>query len=204
MPMTRALAALTLALSIIVTACGSDDSNQKAELSTTAHNDVDVAFATTMIPHHAQALSMADMAEDRPLDPEVSALVEDIRNAQAPEIEIMVDWLTDWDEEVPDTMRDHTNAGHEDATPEEQMQGLDDMSDMPGMMSAADMTALERAPDAEFQKMWLTMMIEHHEGAVSMAQTEKTRGRFKSAVELADEIITAQQQEISAMKRLLS
>ena len=201
MRIPRALAALTLALSVALTACGSDEPDQQPEVSSTEHNDADVTFATDMIPHHAQALSMADMTSGRQLDPEVSALVEDIRNAQTPEVEVMVDWLTDWNEEVPETMRDHGNAGHGDSDPAEQMQ---DMDDMPGMMTAKEMTALADAPDDEFQQMWLTMMIEHHEGALTMAETQKTDGRFKPALDLADDIISAQKSEISAMNSLLS
>lgn len=203
---TRALAALTFALSLAVTACGSGDSDQRAEVSATEHNAADVAFATDMIPHHAQALSMADMTMDRSLDTEVSALVEDIRMAQAPEIEIMVTWLTDWDEEIPETMRDHGNAPHDDGDSDSggQMQDMDDMGDMPGMMSTDQMTALENASDAEFQQMWLTMMVEHHEGALAMAKKERADGQFKPAVDLAEAIISAQEKEVNAMKNLLS
>src|SRR5688572_7498836 len=86
---TRALSALALTLALAggVTACG-DDTNDTAgttELSTTEHNDADVTFATDMIQHHAQALSMVDLTLDRPLDPGVQALAEDIRAAQGPE-----------------------------------------------------------------------------------------------------------------------
>ena len=87
---TRALGALalTLALGAGLTACGNDtsDASGTAEVSTTEHNDADVTFATDMIQHHAQALSMVDLTLDRPLDPEVQALAEDIRAAQALEM----------------------------------------------------------------------------------------------------------------------
>ena len=71
------------------------------------------------------------------------------------------------------------------------------------MMTAEDMDALENASDAEFQDMWLDMMIEHHEGAIEMAQTEQEEGQFKDAVDLAGQIIDAQKQEIETMKDLL-
>ena len=106
--------ALTVALSAGLTACGDDtEPAAKAEVSTTEHNDADVTFASDMITHHAQALSMVDLTLDRPLDPEAQALAEDIRAAQGPEIETMADWLTTWGEEVPETMRDHVNSGHD-------------------------------------------------------------------------------------------
>lgn len=203
---TRALGAvaLTLLLGTGVTACGEDttDAASQTEASTTEHNDADVAFASDMIIHHAQALSMVDLTLKRDLDPEVQALAEDIREAQGPEIETMADWLTQWGEDVPETMRDHVNSGHDMG---DMSDNMDDMGhdDMPGMMTSEDMDALENASDAEFQDMWLEMMIEHHEGAIEMAETEQEDGQFKDAVDLAGQIIDAQQQEIDTMQGLL-
>ena len=193
---------LGLALTLTATACGDSDSNDSAsQPSATKHNKADVAFATDMIQHHAQALSMVDMTVDRTLDPEVQALAEAIREAQGPEIETMTDWLTDWDEKIPETMRDHTNAGQDMGDMSESMEGMDDS--MPGMMSAADMKALEEASDAEFQDMWLEMMTEHHEGAVEMAKTEQKDGQYKPAIKLAGDIVIAQEAEIEKMKSML-
>ena len=201
---TRAAAvALTLVLGAGLTACGDDsDATGRAEVSATQHNDADVAFASDMITHHAQALSMVDLTLDRPLDPDVKALAEAIRDTQGSEIETMADWLTQWGEEIPATMRDHAHAGHDAGDMSDTM---DDMGhdDMPGMMTAHDMDELENAGDDEFQDMWLEMMVEHHEGAVEMSETEQEDGRFADAVDLADRIIETQQQEIATMKGLL-
>ncbi len=198
-----ALAALTLGLSLALTACGSDDSNDTSTaVSTTEHNDADVAFATDMIQHHAQALAMVDLTMDRDLDPEVQTLAEDIREAQAPAIEIMTGWLTEWDEPIPATVRDHVISDDPDG---HDMGDGDDMgSDMPGMMTGEDMTALEEASDAEFQNMWLEMMVEHHEGAVQVAETEQAEGQYKPAVNLAEDIQKSQEAEIEKMQGLLS
>ncbi|HEY0643355.1 MAG TPA: DUF305 domain-containing protein, partial [Nocardioides sp.] len=194
----------TLALGVGLTACGDDtsDAAAKAAVSTTEHNDADVAFASDMITHHAQALSMVDLTLDREVDPEVQALAEDIREAQGPEIETMADWLTEWGEDVPETMRDHVNGGHD---MDDMSDNMDDMGhdDMPGMMSADDIDELENSADVEFQDMWLEMMIEHHEGAVEMAETEQSDGQFKDAVDLAGQIIDAQKKEIETMTELL-
>lgn len=199
---TRALGALTLGLAL--TACGNDDggSTSSTQVSATEHNEADVAFASAMLQHHAQAVSMVDLTRSRPLDPEVQQLAEQIRDAQAPEIETFTGWLTDWDEEVPETMRDHTNAGHNMDDMGYSMEGMD--SDMPDMMSADDMTGLADASDAEFQTMWLEMMVEHHEGAVEMAQAETEDGQYKPAIDLADNIVSSQTEEIETMKSLLS
>ena len=206
---TRALAAvaLTVGLSAGLTACGDDSSDtagSSVEVSTTEHNDADVTFVTDMIQHHAQALSMVDLTIERDLDPEVQALAEDIRAVQGPEIETMADWLTKWGEEVPETMRDHVNSGHDMGDMSDTMDEMEHGDgEMPGMMTAEAMDALENASDAEFQDMWLQMMIEHHEGAIEMAKTEQSDGRFKDAVDLAEQIVDTQQQEIDTMNGLL-
>ncbi len=199
---TRTLAALTLALVLAITGCAAAKTEQGVKGSGPQHDDADVAFATGMIPHHDQALSMADMTEGRPLDAEVAALVEDIRRAQAPEIKTMTGWLNEWDEEVPAGTQEHGHA--DDADSADRASGTHYMGDMPGMMSTEDMSALEEASDAKFQRMWLTMMIEHHQGAIKMAEKERAAGQFEPAVALAEDIISAQKKEIGMMKSQLS
>ncbi len=195
---TRILAMLTLGLALTLTACGNDEATPEAStrVSATEHNDADVSFASDMVQHHAQALSMVDLTVDRTLDPEVHQLAEAIRGAQGPEIETMTNWLQDWDQPVPETMRDHANADSG---------GMDAMgdSDMPGMMSGDDFTQLEDASDADFQTMWLQMMLAHHEGAVEMAQTEQSDGQYQDAVDLAGSVVDTQTAEIDQMKALL-
>jgi uncharacterized protein (DUF305 family) len=195
---------LVLAAAIFaLAACGSNDSEPQATTQTAPDgdefNDADVSFATDMIPHHAQALQMVDLTMGRSLDPEVAALAEEIRDAQAPEIETMTEWLTAWGEPIPETPRDHGNAGHDGTS------GMDMSGDeMPGMMSSDELAELEAASDAEFQDMWLTMMISHHEGAIEMAEAEQAEGTFEPAIELARSIETSQQQEIRHMEELLA
>lgn len=200
----RALATITLSLTFSLTtaACSNDGgAGATTQVSLTEHNDADVTFASDMLQHHAQALSMVDLTLGRTLDPEVQRLAEQIREAQAPEIETFSDWLTDWDEEVPETVRDHANAGH--GTEDEHHSMASTGSGMPGMMSADDMDALRDAPGSTFQTRWLEMMIEHHEGAVEMARTETEQGRYSPAIDLADDIVASQSEEIETMNRLL-
>ncbi len=196
-----ALGGLTLGLALVLGACGADDSASDAgvRVSTTEHNDADVSFATDMIQHHAQALTMVDLTAGRTLAPEVQQLAEDIRAAQTPEIEEMTDWLTSWGEDIPETMRDHTNADS-DSGDMESMDG----EDMPGMMTRDALDELDNASDAEFQDMWLEMMVEHHTGAVEMATSEQDDGQYASAVDLAGQIIDSQTKEIETMNGLLS
>jgi uncharacterized protein (DUF305 family) len=207
----------TATFALALTACSDGGDDEPAAAVHTAdngdvYNDVDVEFATGMIPHHAQAIQMSLMAQGRPLDPEVETLVEEIREAQTPEVETMSDWLTAWDQEVPETAIDHANAGHavdpDDlagmaAEEAEGSHGSGAGHDMPGMVSAEDLAALGDAPDAEFQDMWLELMIEHHEGAIEMAETEQAEGEYAAAVDLAESIATSQADEIDTMERLL-
>jgi uncharacterized protein (DUF305 family) len=205
---TRVLAALVVGISLLVAGCGGDEPAADTESGSTRtdHNDADVAFATEMIQHHAQALAMVDLTVERDLDAAVEALIEAIRTAQAPEIEIMTDWLTEWDEPIPATVRDHVNAeddehGEHDA---EGMEEDDTGMDLPGMMSDEQMAELEAAGDAEFQELFLTMMIEHHQGAIDMAQIEQEDGQYPPAIGLAETIAASQTAEIETMRELMS
>ena len=200
-----ALSAGLTAAATVLAACGgaSSDPQESAAGSGEAadHNEADVAFATDMIPHHAQALAMTDMAVGRPLDRELTVLVDDIREAQAPEIELMADWLQEWGEPVPETVRDHAHGGHDDGGDDG---GAAAMDGMDGMMSEEQLAELEDASGAEFEELWLTMMIEHHEGAVAMAEAELEEGSFQPALDLAEEIASSQTEEIELMQGMLS
>ena len=186
--MRKSLITAALAASLFtLAACGNEDEADTAG----GHNDADVTFAQEMIPHHQQAIEMAELAESRADSDEVKELAADIEAAQGPEIETMTGWLESWGEDVPD----------------EGMSGMDhgDMSsdDMTGMMTDDEMADLEATSGAGFDQMFLTMMIEHHEGAIEMAQTEQSEGEFPEAVAMAKEIATTQAEEIQTMQDLL-
>src|SRR5262245_1930865 len=152
-----------------------------------AHNDADVMFAQHMIPHHQQAIEMSDMLLGKQgIDPRVVELANQIKAAQGPEIQQMQGWLTQWG-----TPSMPPSSGH-------------DMPEMEGMMSRAHRTALQNAQGAEASKLFLTQMIAHHEGAITMAQKEIKDGQYPPAVELAHAIVTAQQQEIETMTGILA
>lgn len=204
-----AVAAALLTTTTALTACGGgadDAASTPTAVSTAADgstfNTADVDFATEMMPHHAQAVQMVVMAQGRELDPAVAALMDDIRAAQVPEIETMTDWLIAWDKPVPDTSLDHSNAGGDMGDMSSAMEGMD-MSDMPGMMSAEQMGALEDSTGTRFQTMWLQMMISHHEGAIEMADLEIANGTNADAIALAEEIVESQTAEIETMDDLL-
>lgn len=206
--LSAALAAAASTLLIVLTGCGGGTDARTVPPERTApngdvFNEADVAFATAMIPHHAQALSMVDLARGRELSPEVRRLTVDILEAQAPEIETMVDWLTAWGEPVPATMRDHAHAGHGDGGGTTGGEEPAEAPAMPGMMSAQDLTELQHASDAEFERLWLEMMVEHHRGAIAMAEDQRENGIFAPATDLAASVVTSQRAEITVMESLL-
>lgn len=156
--------------------------------ATGPHNTADVTFATDMIPHHAQALEMANMALTASTNPKVKQLASTIRSEQTPEIRAMSGWLKGWNGPVPDTS----------------MGGMDmDGTAMPGMMSAADMSRLKSATGTTFDRLFLAQMITHHTGALTMANAELSDGRNHNATTLAKSIINGQTKEIAQMKALL-
>ncbi|MFE4412105.1 DUF305 domain-containing protein [Streptomyces sp. NPDC056821] len=192
-----ALAAMAVTAALVLAACGSGEdsaggartsSPASAERTAGAHNDADVSFAQGMIPHHQQAVLMARTAATRASSAEVKDLASRIEKAQDPEIETMSGWLESWGAKVPSAMPGVDHSGH---------------GDMPGMMDGQDMNKLAKASGADFDRMFLTMMVEHHEGAVEMATTEKANGRYAPAKKTADDIITAQNAEIEEMNKLL-
>lgn len=191
---------IALALTATLAACGSDDSSSadtspaavtEAPAGTGASitlNDADIEFAQGMIAHHEQAVEMAEIALDPTVGAgaEVTDLATRIQAAQEPEIEQMTAWLTAAGESTTMDLSD----GH-------------DMSSMEGMMSADQMDALAVSTGAEFDQLWLDMMIEHHEGAISQSETVKANGSNPDVLLLADQIIAAQQGEIVEMQALL-
>ncbi|MBB2986652.1 DUF305 domain-containing protein [Terracoccus luteus] len=187
---------------------GTQAGTQTGTDATSAHNDADATFASMMIPHHEQAVTMSEMAAKSASSADVTQLASQIGAAQGPEIETMRGWLTAWDVLPTDDseMNGMTNSDGSTATGHEghDMGSDGSMGDMPGMMSADEMTALGRAAGTDFDRMWLEMMVRHHEGAVEMARTETTDGQNADAKALAQQIITSQTAEITRMKALLT
>ncbi|GAA3390368.1 DUF305 domain-containing protein [Cryptosporangium minutisporangium] len=205
-----AIPALVLAIGALA-ACGGNDSgtngmdhgssatasaSSSSAAAVTAHNAADVTFAQEMIVHHRGAIKMASLATSRASNSEVKALASKIQQAQQPEIDTMSDWLTAWGEKIP-------------AESAEMDHGSGDMdmgssaSPMPGGMTDEQMAALEKASGKEFDTMFLNMMIEHHNGAITMAKTEQSAGQNTAAKTLAGKIIADQSAEITQMRTLL-
>lgn len=201
------LAGVAVTAAVLVSACGGTDSSGSgmdhgSGMATSAPaasasagvvvNDADVMFAQMMVEHHRQAIEMASLADTRAANSQVKALAVKIKQAQQPEIDTMTGWLSAWGKPAP---MPGMSAGMDM-----------DMSheSMPGAMTSADMTKLSQVKGAAFDKQFLTMMIAHHQGAVTMAKQEGAQGSNPDAKALAAKIVTDQQAEITQMQDLLS
>jgi uncharacterized protein (DUF305 family) len=161
-------------------------SNMMSNTTEAGLNHADVMFLQGMIPHHQQAIDMSKVVPAHSKNADVIALAAKIQAAQQPEIDEMNKWLTD--------------AGQSGS-----MGGMDmgDMGGM-GMMSDSEMTDLEAANGSAFDKLFLTGMIAHHEGAVHMAKAIIANGQDSRVRELATNILTGQTAEIEQMKAMLT
>ncbi|MEU1596026.1 DUF305 domain-containing protein [Streptomyces sp. NPDC005708] len=165
---------------------GGGHGSAAATATTTAggYNDADIHFAQMMIPHHEQAVEMAKLADGRAADSEIKDIATKIEKAQDPEIKTMTGWLQSWGK--PTAMGD--------------MPGMD-MGD--GMMSDKDMKELKAMKGTEFDKMFAQMMINHHNGAISMAKNEQKDGKNADAVKMAGDIVTSQSAEVKQLQSIL-
>ena len=194
-----ALIATGTVAAVTLTACGGHDSGGSgmpgmghgtaSSKPGATFNSADTMFAQAMIPHHQQAVEMAELADTRAVEPEVKQLATQIKAAQDPEIKTMTGWLSSWGQ--PTTM---PSGGHD-------MGGMH--GGMPGMMSDDDMAKLKAAIGRDFDKQFVQMMIDHHKGAIDMAKDEQAKGSDPDAKRLAGAIIETQQAEIDTMQKIL-
>lgn len=152
-----------------------------------ARNAADLAFATAMIPHHGQAVVMSDLLLARGGDAEVKALAQRIKQEQIPEIAAMAGWVKGWGVAVPDPYAALSGA----------------MTTHGGMMSDAQLRQLAFVTGTAADKLFLTLMIQHHQGAIDMAEKELAEGVNPEATKLAQSIVATQSAEIAQMKQLL-
>ncbi len=182
--------ALPLAAGLALVGCQSPAATPSSAPSASASassaaNAADVMFTQMMIPHHEQAVVMSDaMLAKQGISAEVTTLATQIKNAQQPEIDQMRGWLKAWGASDHGDHHGHT--------------GMD------GMLSEQELNALKAAQGKEAEKLFLTGMIQHHEGAVAMAKEVQAKGSDPEVKKLAEAIITSQQAEIDQMKKLLN
>lgn len=160
--------AVLLLLPFLIVSC-SNSSNSR-------FSSQDLVFAEMMIPHHEQAIEMSNLALMNSQDPEILKLAQEIKDAQAPEIEQMKSWGAS----------SMAHAGHM----------------MDGMLSEDEINELSAAKGSDFDRIFLEGMIKHHEGAIDMAEMV-TDSKNAEVAALAKVIIETQRTEISLMKNLL-
>jgi uncharacterized protein (DUF305 family) len=166
----------------------------------------DVDFMSHMIGHHAQALVMSSWAPTHGASPSVRILAERIINGQQDEIATMQRWLRDRGKPVPDArpmtmampMGDSTSGSSGHAMPEMLM---------PGMLTPAQMQQLDQAKGPEFDRLFLTFMIQHHRGAVSMVNDlfgTPGAARDETVFKFANDVNVDQTTEVARMTRMLA
>jgi uncharacterized protein (DUF305 family) len=180
---------LLLTGGLILAGCSNDHSNMSFEPISGDANSADVMFAQMMIPHHEQAVVMADFALQSATDPQLVELAQEIKDAQDPEIDLMKSWLATWGIEMmpaDQAMQAHGSHG------------------MEGMLTDDQLDQLESASVEEFDRLFATYMIEHHVGAVAMAQDVLRDGKDPAVAMLAREIIATQEKEILQLQAFLN
>lgn len=198
---TTAVAGL-LAGVLVLAACGDEDTQSTAGAGSAGpsasasadtgadYNDADVSFVSGMVPHHMQAVEMADIVlADQP-SPEVAAIAQEIKAAQQPEIDELNGLLDHFGVEA-DSSGGH--GGHGGGAP---MHG--------GMMTDEEMAAFETATGTESERMFLTQMIAHHKGAIEASDAELEDGVHEPALQLAESIRDTQAAEVTRMEQLLT
>ncbi|SEP50413.1 DUF305 domain-containing protein [Amycolatopsis saalfeldensis] len=175
------LAGLVLpVIAVVLAGC-----SQPAPASPPAHNAADVTFAQGMVPHHRQAVEMAAPVPQHTANPRLIDLATQIQQAQQPEIDQLTAWLKTWGAPPPATG---------------EMGGMDHGTSMSGMVDTA---GLDQLRDQAYDRKWLELMIQHHEGAITMSRTELAQGQDPGAKAMAQHITDTQQTEITTMKSLL-
>ncbi|MEV0594601.1 DUF305 domain-containing protein [Nonomuraea cavernae] len=172
-------AVVAMALCVpLLGACAPAGGEPVAAAGVVADVNPDVQFSQEMIPHHRQTIRIAELVADRTTNAYVRRLSEKLIADERADIELMESWLRSWKAQLP---------------PE----GADDGHAMPGMISAAQISVLEKQSGAEFDRTWLTLLAKHLDAGVEMAQTVQIMGSHKPTVDLAGELIAGQRATIA-------
>ena len=202
---SRNILALSIATAVFGAMTGNADSaarqaaepKPRPELVRQPYNQADVDFMTMMIPHHAQAVLIAGWAESHGASPQLRTLCERMVVAQRDEIELMRNWLRDRGKPVP-----AANATHHRM----KMNGMEHDMLMPGMLTPVQLAQLDKARGAEWDRLFLTFMIRHHEGALEMVdELFEAHGALQDEdmYKFASDMYADQLIEIERMQKML-
>ena len=170
----------------------------RADSARYPYTAADVHFMSSMIGHHAQAIRMARWAPSHGASQSVQVLAERIINEQGDEIRTMQQWLRDRRQPVPDA----TTMGMKMS-----MGGVEHVMLMPGMLTDAQLAELDAARGAQFDRLFLTYMIQHHRGAVSMVKqlfSSEGAGQDETVFKFASDVNVDQSTEIARMEKMLA
>ena len=186
------LSAAAVLVTVALSACSSSGKPAATSAPSTstaqAHNSTDITFAQNMLPCHKQAIQMSDIILTKQgLDPRVVQVANQIKAAEGADVQGMQSWLSQWQQ----------------PTTPSSAAGMPAMQGMAGMMSPEQITALQNAQGADASKQFLTMMIQNHQHAVMLAQSEIGSGQYPPAVAMAHSIATNEQQEVNTMQGIL-
>ena len=162
------------------------------------HSAADVKFMSGMIPHHAQAVLIGGWAEVQATRPDVRILAARIVVGQKDEIALMREWLEVRGEPVPAANATHMKMTHN---------GVEHDMLMPGMLTDAQLAQLKGAPGAEFDRLFLTFMIKHHEGAITMVDelfASYGAAQDETVFRFASDVYADQTTEIDRMQKMLA
>jgi uncharacterized protein (DUF305 family) len=160
-----------------------------------AYTKADVRFMSGMIGHHVQAVLMAGWAPTHDASPAVRALCERIVVGQRDEIAFMQRWLRERQETVPDADVSHP------------MPGMNHPVLMPGMLTVEQLAQLDRASGPEFDRLFLTFMIQHHQGAITMVEqlfSAQGAAQDDNVFKFASDVNADQTTEIDRMGSMLA
>lgn len=197
---TAALAGLILAVAGPTTAAAQADPVAAARADSARHpyTEADIRFMTGMIHHHAQALVMARWAPSHGASAAVQTLAGRIINAQTDDIRLMQTWLRDRNQPVPEpNPRGMTMV----------MGGMEHEMLMPGMLTPEQMEQLDATRATEFDRLFLSFMIQHHQGAVAMVKDlfgSYGAGQNETVFKFASDVNVDQTTEIERMRKMLA
>lgn len=178
----------------------------RADSARHPYTKADVDFMSHMIGHHAQALVMSGWAPTHGASPAVRRLAERIINAQQDEIATMQRWLRDRRQPVPEPALSSSNGARPTGM-KMRMNGMEHQMLMPGMLTEAQMNELDHARGAEFDRLFLSYMIQHHKGAVSMVEDllrSYGAAQDETVFKFANDVSVDQSTEIARMERMLA
>jgi uncharacterized protein (DUF305 family) len=170
----------------------------RADSARYPYTSADVQFMSGMIHHHAQAVAMSRWAPTHGAGSSLRILAERITNAQQDEIVLMQQWLRDRRQTVPEASATGMKM---------RMNGMEHEMLMPGMLTADQMRQLDQARGTEFDRLFLTFMIQHHRGAVSMVKgLFDTQGaaQDEAVFKFATDVNVDQTTEVARMERMLT